>query len=176
MYYAKRAPRSWFDSASHISIETRQNAAFAVFVSLYVAACASVDRPTTTAPSKRSTADARSKTEKACTSINTVPPEALAPRLLSDQAEMEAYLKAFPRDKYQRVIVNGLGAFYLDDAPDTVKAHLARGVPWERFSIPLLEEHATPGSTVIDAGAHIGTHTLVLARTVGPTGRASTLR
>jgi hypothetical protein len=93
---------------------------------------------------------------------------ALAPRLLDDRVEIEAYLEAFPHQDYEIHEVPGLGRFYLDDNPAAVKKHLRRGEPWEQHAIRHFEKHVVPGSVALDIGAHIGSHTLTLARLVGP--------
>jgi FkbM family methyltransferase len=42
---------------------------------------------------------------------------------------------------------------------------------WAQNEISFLQRFVTSGSTVLDVGAYIGTHTLAFARFVGPTGR-----
>jgi FkbM family methyltransferase len=96
---------------------------------------------------------------------------ALAPRLLDDRDEIEAYLEAFPYQEYQIHDVPELGRFYLDDNPAGVKKQLRSGKRWEEHLIDQFERHVVPGSTVLDVGAHIGSHTIALARLVGPSGR-----
>ena len=41
---------------------------------------------------------------------------------------------------------------------------------WEPNTIALLKRHISPGDTVIEVGANVGAHTLLLARLVGPRG------
>jgi FkbM family methyltransferase len=41
---------------------------------------------------------------------------------------------------------------------------------WEPATIALLKSHTSPGDTVIEVGANVGAHTLLLARLVGPSG------
>jgi FkbM family methyltransferase len=96
---------------------------------------------------------------------------ALAPRLLDDGAEIEAYLEAFPYQDYKIHDVPMLGRFYLDENPPGVKKRLRSGKRWEEHVINEFEKYVVPGSTALDIGAHIGSHTLTLARLVGPTGR-----
>jgi FkbM family methyltransferase len=96
---------------------------------------------------------------------------ALAPRLLDDGVEIEAYLEAFPSQDYKIYDVPELGRFYLDENPASVKSHLRRGEVWEKHVIEAFEKYVVPGSTALDIGAHIGSHTLTLARLIGPTGR-----
>ena len=49
-------------------------------------------------------------------------------------------------------------------------AHLASGT-YEPEYRRLFERELRPGATVVDAGAHIGTYTLLASRAVGPSGR-----
>jgi FkbM family methyltransferase len=96
---------------------------------------------------------------------------AFAPQLLDDRDEIEAYLEAFPHQDYEVFDVPGVGKFYLDDNPAWVKQTLRKGQPWEQHVIRQFEKYVVPGSTVLDIGAHIGSHTLTLARLVGSAGR-----
>jgi FkbM family methyltransferase len=102
---------------------------------------------------------------------NDIASDRLAPTLLRDTDEMAEYLRAFPRDQY-KVYPNVLiGNFYVDDIDDAIKNQLRTGGGWERPIYRLLQANARAGTTAIDAGAHIGTHTVSLARFVGPEGR-----
>ena len=100
-----------------------------------------------------------------------VPEARLAPHKLDDRAEMKRYLAEFPADQYQAIQVPETGVVYLDDIRDSIKDQLRTGEPWEEKIALLMAKHVRPGSTVIDVGAHIGTHTLRLARLVGEHGR-----
>lgn len=102
---------------------------------------------------------------------NEVEPGALAPRLLHDEAELAAYLEAFPRDQYQIADVAGVGRFWLDPQPDVVKGYLRAGKPWEPHVVALLREHVRPGTTALDVGAYVGAHAVTMAKLVGPEGR-----
>jgi FkbM family methyltransferase len=95
----------------------------------------------------------------------------LEPVLLHDEAEMAAYLEAFPRDQYRIAEVEGLGRFYVDDNAALVKRSLRAGKPWAPHLIREFETYVVPGSTVLDVGAHVGSLTVPLARMVGPRGR-----
>jgi FkbM family methyltransferase len=99
------------------------------------------------------------------------PPVSTAPQVLHDEAEMKAFLAAFPADEYTVHEVPGVGRFYVDDEEDRIKKVIAEGRPWEEHIEAILEKYARPGSVAIDVGAHIGTHTLTMARCVGPSGR-----
>ena len=96
---------------------------------------------------------------------------ALAPRLLDDRDEIEAYLESFPYQDYKIHDVPELGRFYLDENPAGVKNRLRQGKRWEEHVAKEFEKYVVPGSIALDIGAHIGSHTLTLARLVGPTGR-----
>ena len=104
--------------------------------------------------------------------INEVDPSVLAPRLLKDSDEIRAYVDAFPLAEYEVHEAKGQGKFYLDKKPgDTIKDFLRRGIRWEQHIDGLIRKHAKRGTTVVDAGAHIGTHTMGMAAAVGPNGR-----
>lgn len=102
---------------------------------------------------------------------NAVDAALLRPALLDDRAHMEAYLAAWPADHYKQYRVDSLGVFYIDNVHDLIKAWLVRGLLWEKHLVALFPKYVKPGTTVIDAGAHIGTHTLALAKLAGPEGR-----
>jgi FkbM family methyltransferase len=95
---------------------------------------------------------------------------ALEPRLIHDQAEMDVYLQKFPFQDYEICEVPEIGKFYLDDNPAAVKKTLRKGRPWEKYVIEEFKRYVVPGTTVLDVGAHIGSHTIPLARLVGPQG------
>jgi FkbM family methyltransferase len=100
-----------------------------------------------------------------------VPQELLAPRLLDDRREMARYLEEFPRDQYKIRNVPGLGTFFLDSPKDFLKDVLRKGIIWEPHIVEKLVKFVRAGSTAIDAGAHIGTHTITMAKAVGSDGR-----
>lgn len=102
---------------------------------------------------------------------NDLSKELLAPRLLRDEAEVARYVAAFPREQYRVYEVPTVGKFYLEDFDDAIKSGLRRGEIWEPHVHALLADYVEPKSTVLDVGAHIGTHTLTMARLVGPIGR-----
>jgi FkbM family methyltransferase len=76
----------------------------------------------------------------------------------------------FPFSNYEIYSVSNLGCFLLDAKPDWIKDTLKRDQHWEAYLLPLIQKYVKPNTTVIDAGAHIGTHTLTLSRAVGPQG------
>lgn len=73
---------------------------------------------------------------------------------------------------YGRYKVKGVGVFCIEKkTKDMIKSFLKEGLPWERHIKHLLRRYARPGSTVVDIGAHIGTHTLLMSQAVGPKGQ-----
>ena len=91
--------------------------------------------------------------------------------VLHDFEETRAFVNAFPLAQYERFEVPGVGQYWVDDAQDLIKSRVAAGVQWEPHVLAILEEHIEPGMVVLEVGAHIGTHTIPLARLVGPYGR-----
>lgn len=75
-----------------------------------------------------------------------------------------------PIPGYKVYDVPSQGKFYLDDKKDFIKDGLKQGLVWEPKIQSLLKEHIKPGSVVVDAGAHIGIHTITMARLVGQKG------
>ena len=102
---------------------------------------------------------------------NDIEPARLLPTLLRDGEEMERYLAAFPFGEYKIVQVEGVGRFYLDGMKDEIKSWLRKGLAWEPYLANIMSKHVVSGTTVVDAGAHIGSHTLMLATLVGRRGR-----
>jgi FkbM family methyltransferase len=100
-----------------------------------------------------------------------VPQEILAPRLLLDQQDIKNYIDAFPTDQYTQYKVPALGVFYIDKPSDMIKQIIVSGRIWENKIDDLLKKYIERGSTALDIGAHIGTHTLRMAQMVGPNGR-----
>lgn len=80
-------------------------------------------------------------------------------------------IENFPFEAYEIHSIEPLGKFYLDNVGDFIKDVLRSGIPWERSVRELIETHAWPGTTAIDIGAHIGCHTLAMAKRVGPQGK-----
>ena len=94
--------------------------------------------------------------------------------LLWDQtksdAQLNSFLSRFPYHHYKICLVEGLGQFYVDSVPDSIKWHLQRGIYWESTIGNLVKEFTQPGTVAIDLGAHIGIHTLTMAKKVGNKG------
>jgi FkbM family methyltransferase len=80
-------------------------------------------------------------------------------------------MENFPYEQYDVCVVPKLGTFYLDRIEDLIKGQLRAKIAWEPHIKALLEKMILPGTTVIDIGAHIGTHTLTMSRCVGSEGR-----
>ena len=96
---------------------------------------------------------------------NQVSDEALAPRLLLDTDETAAYVADFPVNEYDVVPIPGgfvTGQLYLDDNNDVIKGEIRAGRAWESHVVGMIIRYTAPGTTVLDVGAHIGTHTLVM--------------
>ena len=95
---------------------------------------------------------------------------ALAPVVLHDEADTARYLEAFPLAAYRLRPSEGVGQFYIDTSADVIKAVLDAGEAWEPEIRDLLAQHVRQGTSALDVGAHIGTHTITLARGVGSQG------
>ncbi len=96
----------------------------------------------------------------------------LAPRLLRDEPQLTRYVEEFPVADYNLYAVPGMGSFYLQETlEDAIKSRLREGNVWEPHVRDLLARWVRRGSTVLDVGAHIGTHCVWMATLVGPQGR-----
>lgn len=62
------------------------------------------------------------------------------------------------------------GRFVYFAGDDTIFESLARYGEWAEAEVAIFSQVVRPGDTVVEAGANIGTHTLPLARLVGPAG------
>jgi len=78
-----------------------------------------------------------------------------------------------PFDKvYGRYKVREIGTLCIEkNTKDWIKSILKKNKLWEPHVSRLIKQYARPGTTAIDIGAYIGSHTLLMARTVGPKGR-----
>lgn len=77
----------------------------------------------------------------------------------------------FPQSDYLLFSTFKNGYFYLDNVDDLIKNYLREGGVWEPHIQEAIDQFVRPGSTVLDIGAHIGTHTLAMARAVGAEGK-----
>lgn len=84
--------------------------------------------------------------------------------------KLTKYLNKFPYDQYSIATVQNLGSFYVDDIPDGIKWHLKQGIYWESGIAEVISKHIKPNTIAIDMGAHIGIHTLLMSKKVGPDG------
>lgn len=91
--------------------------------------------------------------------------------LLNDQFELKRYLALFPFENYKLYADPQLTEYYIDEGDDTIKDTIREGRSWETFMMPLFEKYIIPGSTAVDIGAHIGTHTITMSRLIGPNGK-----
>lgn len=62
-------------------------------------------------------------------------------------------------------------SIWIDDTKDHLKHKITQGESWERKVATLLQKLIKPGDTVVDAGAHIGLHTLLMSKCAGRAGR-----
>lgn len=69
-----------------------------------------------------------------------------------------------PLTWYQVKTVDGIGQFYIDQRIDIIKNLLREGKVWEPEIVSLIGRFVKPDSVAVDIGAHIGTHTLTMAR------------
>jgi len=103
---------------------------------------------------------------------NLVDEALLRPALLrEDPEQMRAYMAKLPEGVYKEYRLDTVGRFHVDDDKEFIKRFIVQNHVWERHLVELFPKYVKPGSTVIDAGAHIGVHTVSLARLVGPSGR-----
>lgn len=101
---------------------------------------------------------------------NVVDDRLLRPLLPGEQEQMRAYLEKLPEGAYKEYSV-AIGKFYVDDDKDMIKSAIVRNLVWDPHLLRLFPQYVKPGTTVVDAGAHIGVHTVPLARLVGSKGR-----
>ena len=78
-------------------------------------------------------------------------------------------VRTFPFSDYSIVKVPNQGSFYIDKQ-ECIKSFLARGEIWEPLIADLIRKHTRKNSIALDIGAHIGTHTITMASSVGNGG------
>lgn len=75
------------------------------------------------------------------------------------------YLVEFPFDQYYIVNVNNEESYYIDrGTKDFIKTQLIYNVHWEAWILARMKNHIVPKTIILDIGAHIGTHTINLAK------------
>lgn len=77
------------------------------------------------------------------------------------------------KSRYNLHYIPGLNAkLYIDKGTvDGIKLQLQKGIYWEGNIGDLIAKNTRRGSTVVDAGSHIGIHTIRMARATGKGGR-----
>ena len=90
---------------------------------------------------------------------------------LDGDADDLMLIQHFPKAYYQQCGVQGVGKFYVDARTDIIKNKLRRGEVWEQEIVDLIDQYVTEGSTAVDIGSHIGTHTVSMSKKVGPNGQ-----
>ena len=95
------------------------------------------------------------------------------PLFLHDHDELMAFLKDFPHDAYNLYSTKNGFSYFIekDEEIDGIKQVVSLGQVWEEDFIQVMAKYIRPGSTVIDAGAFIGTHTHAMAKLTGRNGR-----
>lgn len=93
----------------------------------------------------------------------------LKPRFAYLTKGMKKYLEEFPKEEYQ-IFKSGGYDYYVDTAKDAIKDIVRAQQPWEPHVQDQLREYLSPGDVVLDIGAHIGTHTTLIADLIGPHG------
>lgn len=88
-----------------------------------------------------------------------------------EEITIQKYIAEFPFHQYKIYTVSSVGAFYVDDVKDVIKFQLSRSTPWELPIIRILETLVKPNTIAVDIGAHIGTHTVIMSRSVQPNGK-----
>lgn len=101
---------------------------------------------------------------------NEVDEVLLRPLLPGEPEQMRTYMEKLPEGAYREYQV-AIGRFYVDDDKDFIKSAIVRNLVWDQHLLELFPKYVKPGTTVVDAGAHIGVHTVPLARLVGSKGR-----
>lgn len=86
--------------------------------------------------------------------------------------DIEEYLKHDSiDDRYKRYYEPFFNVYYdLDDRTDSLKDILKQGYAYEGNIGILIDQLTKPGSLTIDIGSHVGVHTIIMSRKVGPQG------
>ena len=84
------------------------------------------------------------------------------------------YRLARPRDKKKRIFFNGIEAeFYVNTYGELrfIEGTFAKGYRNETLVLKRLAQILQPGDVAYDVGTSLGTHTILMAKMVGPNGR-----
>jgi len=90
--------------------------------------------------------------------------------------QCDAEILGLPLDdsKYNVCCVPSLDAKFCINADigekERIKKKLAKGIPWEGRVGKFIRKYTKRGSVAVDAGSHIGVHTITMSRAVGPSG------
>lgn len=83
----------------------------------------------------------------------------------SGNRDLTNFLMKFPIDQYYIVNVNNEENYYIDrGTKDFIKTQLINNIHWEAWILARMKNHIIPGTIILDIGAHIGTHTINLAK------------
>lgn len=80
------------------------------------------------------------------------------------------FIDEFPISSYELISVRLQGAFYINDIDDTIKNFLRNKRRWEPRNQSIIRKYIKTGSIALDIGAHIGTHTVTMSKSVGDKG------
>jgi FkbM family methyltransferase len=95
----------------------------------------------------------------------------ISSRHVQQDDPLKHYQESFPIENYSLYPVQE-DLFWVDDKWEFVKSdYIKKGLEWEHHIQELFRQYVKEGDTVIDMGGHIGTHTIVLSRCVGPKGK-----
>ncbi len=97
--------------------------------------------------------------------------EKLPPDLVSIYSQDEDFIKEFPFSQYKKIDVDQSGSFFIDAPSDIIKNCLLKNKSWEANIAHIIKKYAKKGSLVLDIGAHIGTHSIIMSQAVGDEGK-----
>ncbi len=104
--------------------------------------------------------------------VNNQTLETLFSKYKKNDKNLENYLALFPFPTYAIYRVNNSELFYVDEIYDLIKSFfIKKGKKWEEEIERLIRAFAKPGTTLIDIGGHIGTHTITLSKIAGEAGQ-----
>lgn len=83
-----------------------------------------------------------------------------------EDEEMSQFLMGHRWDGYWQTQVEHR-VYFIDQTRDIIKSHLNNGSPYEVYNFEHMWRYTKPGTTAIDIGAHVGTHTVDFSLFVG---------